>query len=89
MNECTVPSGPRGRILATRSGNLLREGIMVDQQVNNGNTSGVIYALLVVIVVLIIGAVLYFGGIVGNRGGGSKDINVKIEAPATGSGSGK
>ena len=61
---------------------------MADQVNNSNGTSGGIYALLVVIVILIIGAVLYFGGIFGNRGSGGKDINVKIEAPATG-GSGK
>ncbi len=57
---------------------------MTDQQVNTSNgAGGGVYALLVVIVILIIGAVLYFGGIIGNRGDGDKDINIKIEAPST------
>jgi hypothetical protein len=56
---------------------------MADTQVNaGGGGGGGMYALLVVIIVLIIGAVLYFGGVVGNRGDGDKDINVKIEAPS-------
>lgn len=54
---------------------------MADTQ---GGGGGGTNALLVVIIVLIIGAVLYFSGIVGGRGGnGDKDINVKIEAPKT------
>jgi len=62
---------------------------MADQQVNTTNGGGGgMYALLIVIVILIIGAVLYFGGIVGNRGGKDTDVNVKIEAPNTGGGNG-
>lgn len=54
---------------------------MADQVNNSNGGNGGIYAILIVIVILIIGAVLYFGGIVGGRGG-SKDINVKVEAPS-------
>lgn len=62
---------------------------MVDQQVNTTNGGGGgMYALLIVIVILIIGAVLYFGGVLGNRDK-STDINVKVEAPSTGGGGNK
>jgi len=57
---------------------------MADTQVNANGGSGGMYALLVVIIILILGAVLYFGGVIGNRGDGDKDINVKVEAPGTG-----
>ena len=56
---------------------------MADTQVNANGGSGGMYALLVVIIILILGAVLYFGGVIGNRGDDDADIDVKIETPAT------
>jgi hypothetical protein len=57
---------------------------MADTQGSTSGGSGGIYALLVVVIILILGAVLYFGGVIGNRGDKDTDINVKIEVPGTG-----
>jgi hypothetical protein len=50
---------------------------------------GGIYAILVIIVILIVGAILYFAGVFGARGGDdTRDIDVRIETPDIGGGGG-
>jgi uncharacterized membrane protein len=59
-----------------------RETVVVtDSGGDRGGGSGAIIAIVLLLIVLIVGYMLYRNGVF--SGGGSKDINVKIDTPAT------